>query len=269
MLITVDIEDHAEPGQLVRFDRALGPLLDELSSRRLRATFFVVGELAQVWRDELRELISRGHEVGLHGHSHRFLRDLGPSGARDDLERGRDRLSEVIGFAPVGYRAPYFGLTRETPWAPELIMEAGFNYSSSVLPAWNPQAGLAGAPRTPFCWRNGLVEFPAPVFGAGPLAVPLLGGMYLRVAPMPLVRLAARRAGRHLGQWTYAHPYDFDADEPFRRYGQQPWYVAKLLFARRKRMLSRILFLADPAARTLEELTADRGFVAGLQPFSF
>ena len=269
MLITLDVEDHSVSGEPKRFAEALGPLLTGLATRQLRATFFVVGSLAPSWRGELRDLVAQGHEVGLHGHQHRLLRDLGRTGTRDDLARGRDALSEVLGAPPIGYRAPYFGLTADTPWAPDLIKEAGFTYSSSVLPAWNPQAGFAGAPRAAFRWKNGLVEFPAPVFGAGPIAVPLLGGAYLRLAPSPLVHLAARRARRRAGQWTYAHPYDFDVDEPFARYDGQSWPVARLLFLRRGLMLRRVLSLADPAARPLGELAADPEFVTRLGSYSF
>mgnify|MGYP002633764548 CR=1 FL=1 len=269
MLITIDVEDHTVPGQPVRFAEALGPLLEALASRRLRATFFVVGSLAPSWSDELSDLVAQGHEVGLHGHTHRFLRDLGPAGVRDDLARGRDTLGEVLGALPVGYRAPYFSLTTDTPWAPDLIMEAGFEYSSSVLPAWNPQAGLTAAPRTAFRWANGLVEFPSPVFGVGPIALPLLGGAYLRLAPAPLVHLAARKARRRPGQWTYAHPYDFDVDEPFARYNGQSWIFARLLFLRRRLMLRRLLSIADPAARPLGELAADAEFVSNLESYNF
>ncbi|WP_373071027.1 DUF3473 domain-containing protein [Gemmatimonas sp.] len=269
MLITLDVENHSVVGEPRRFAEALGPLLGALASRRLRATFFVVGSLAPSWRSELLDLVAQGHEVGLHGHQHRLLRDLGPTGTSDDLARGRDVLGEILGEPPIGYRAPYFGLTGETPWAPDLILEAGFEYSSSVLPAWNPQAGFPKAPRAPFRWANGLVEFPTPVFGAGPLAVPLLGGAYLRLAPSPLVHLAARQARRREGQWTYAHPYDFDVDEPFARYDGQSWLLARLLSLRRGLMLRRVLSVADTAARPLGELAADPEFVARLGSYSF
>lgn len=268
MLITVDIEDHAAEGQPKRFAEALEPLLTGLAARRLRATFFVVGSLAPVWRDELRELLRQGHEVGLHGHTHRFLRDLGPDGFRNDLAQGRDTLGEVLGLSPAGYRAPYFSLTAETPWAPDIIHESGFTYSSSVLPAWNPQAGLPAAPRRPFVWSSGLVEFPSPVFGVGRIAVPLLGGLYLRLAPGPVVRLAARHVRSRSGQWTYAHPYDFDVAEPFGRYGDQSWLVARLLFLRRAVMLDRVLSIADTTAQPLGELAQAPGFASTLETFA-
>lgn len=262
--ITVDVEDHAANGERPRFREALAPLLSTLATAKVKATFFVVGELAPNFAEELRELASHGHEIGLHGYTHHFLRDLGPAEFGEELRRGHTELAEIVGTAPVGFRAPYFSLTKDTPWAPDLIAAAGFVYSSSVLPAWNPQAGLAAAPRRPFRWPNGLVELPSPVFGFGKWSLPVLGGAYLRLAPAPLVRLAARSAGDVPGAWTYSHPYDFDADEPFIRRGDQSWIFAKLLFARRSLMLGRVMRLADPRGVTLAELVADQAFASAL-----
>lgn len=264
MLVTVDVEDHAPEGQERRFREALAPLLDGLRDRQVRATFFVVGSIAAEFADELRELAAEGHEVGLHGHTHRHLVELGPVGFADDLARGKDALAEVLGSEPIGFRAPYFSLTRDTPWAPEVLAAHGIVYSSSVLPAWNPQAGFPRAPRTPFLWPSGVVEFPVPVFGVGPLALPVLGGAYLRLLPRPAVAIAAALARRRPLQWTYAHPYDFDTDEAFHRRPVQSWLVAKLLFARRSLMLGRVMGLADSAARPLGEHASDAAFRSGL-----
>lgn len=269
--ITIDLEDHTEEGQVPRFREALVPLLSALTLAEVRATFFVVGEMVSDFAEDLRALARQGHEVGLHGYTHRFLRDLGPKGLADELERGRDALTKALGVAPVGFRAPYFSLTAETQWAPDVIAAAGFTYSSSVLPAWNPQAGLATAPRRPFRWPNGLVELPSPVFGVGKLSLPILGGAYLRLAPALIVRLAARSIGDKPGSWTYSHPYDFDSDEPFTRQGAQSWIFAKLLFARRSLMLRRIMKLCDPQSVTLAALVSDRSFIDVLptiDPFS-
>lgn len=264
LAITIDVEDHAAPGEALRFREALAPLIDGLAAARVRATFFVVGDMVERCADDLRALAAGGHEIGLHGYTHRFLRDLGPVALADELERGRTAIADVVGAAPVGFRAPYFSLTADTPWAPDVIADAGFSYSSSVLPSWNPQAGLATAPRAPFRWPNGLVELPSPVYGIGKWSLPVLGGAYLRLAPAPLVALAARSAAGERGAWTYSHPYDFDADEPFVRRGEQSWVFAKLLFARRSLMLRRVMRLADPRGLTLGELVADPTFTEGL-----
>lgn len=266
--ITIDVEDHATSTDGYRFRDAMAPLLEALEQRGVVTTLFVVGTLAVSWRDEMRSLAAAGHEIGLHGYTHRHLAELGPDGFADELARGRDALGDVLGAPPVGFRAPYFSLTRATPWAPELIAEAGFAYSSSVLPVRNFQAGFPGAPQTPFVWPCGLVEFPSPVLGIGPAGLPVLGGAYLRLAPAPLVRIATTRARRNLGAWSYSHPYDFDVEEPFTRHGDQSWLFAKLLFARRRLMLRRVLELAGDDSRPLASIATDATVRAGLPVYA-
>ena len=224
----------------------------------------MVGSLAPEWSGEVRALAEEGHEIGLHGLTHRPLVELGPDGFAEETRRGREVLADILGAAPVGYRAPYFSLTRDTPWAPEVLAESGFAYSSSVLPARNIQHGLPGAPRQPFLWTNGLVEMPAPVFGVGSVRLPILGGAYVRLAPGWLVGWAARRAPR-AGSWTYVHPHDFDVDEPFARHDGQAWWFAKLFFARRHLMLDRVSGLAGGSSRPLGEIVSDPEFRAGLE----
>ncbi len=250
-----------------RFREALQPLLKMLEQQGTKATFFVVGELADSWADELRELSAAGHEIGLHGQTHEFLSDLGAANLAEQLAQGRKVLTDVLGAPPVGFRAPYFGLTRKTPWAPDVIKDAGFTYSSSVLPVWNPQAGYRGAPKRPFKWSNGLIEFPSPVLAVGSLGLPVLGGAYLRLVPSMVVNLA-ERVTRTDGRWVYAHPYDFDVDEPFNRSAGHSLVVTKLLFARRALMLERVRRLSGPDVRTLAALASDPDFTDELRCFT-
>ena len=269
-ILTLDVEDHhlGEEGHEPRFRQALEPLLELMSERNIRATFFVVGELASAWKVELGQLAALGHEIGLHGYTHRHLKSVGEHEFRDELRRGSAELADITGVAPIGFRAPYFSLTAKTPWAPTVLAEEGFRYSSSVLPAYNPQAGLPGAPKTPFRWASsGLVEFPAPVFGLGRAALPLLGGAYVRLAPRWLVSIAARRSATHPGSWTYVHPYDLDVGEPYHQLDGQSAVVARLLFARRHLMLDRVAGLCGADAGRLCDLATDEDFVAGLPSF--
>jgi len=256
LIVTIDFEDHTLYPSTPRLDSAIAPVLDLLRRREVHATFFVVGELVESWKELLCQLMDDGHELGLHGFTHRYMRDLGPVGLADELKRGVDAFHNHLGVVPTGYRAPYCSLTHDTPWAPDLLTEAGFHYSSSVLPASNPIAGFPGAPRRPFRWPSGLLEIPVPVLGRGRLSVPALGGAYLRLAPKAIVRWAHRGRSAEAGDWTYAHPYDFDPTEPFFRRPGQAWLEARLLFARRKLMLGRFDSLMSAGSPTLGEFAA-------------
>lgn len=211
--VTLDVEDHRPDDTAeLRFPELTRTISAWLAGRGWPSTFFVVGNEAERHPDLLAELVDAGHEVGLHGFEHRPLAELGADEFAAQLDRGVRAIERATGQRPAGFRAPQFSLTPATLWAPQVLSDAGFRYSSSVLPNRNPLHGFPGAPRQPFRWPCGLVEIPAPVVGVSQFRVPI-GGLYLRVLPAPWWR----RVGRvDLGPlpWLYVHPYDFDPDEP-------------------------------------------------------
>ena len=255
---TLDLEDHrpddrAEP----RYEAVVEALLDDLDAWGVTATVFVVGELLEESPDLVREAAARGHEIGLHGASHTPLPELGPDRFRRETARATEALAGLLGQPVAGFRAPIFSLVPESAWAPEILTELGYRYSSSVLPAANPLFGWPGAPRRPFRWACGLVELPAPVLGVGPMRLPLLGGTYLRTAPWPLVRAARRQAERHPAPWIYAHPYDFDPGEPRWVVPEVGRLGSRLLWHGRAGMAGRVRRLAAGSRVTMAELAAD------------
>lgn len=243
--VTIDVEIFSDSDTDSNFAKPLEPLLLALDQFGIKATFFVVGSLAQSWKKDLNYLVQNKHEVALHGYTHEHLSKLGPKRFAEDILHGKRTLEDVIGKEVIGFRAPYFSLTKNSLWAPEILYSAGFKFSSSVLPAWNPQAGLPQAPKKPFLWDCGLVEFPVPTFGISALRAPLLGGAYLRLSPHALFQLARYLGRRREGEWAYCHPYDFDVNAKFKEVREFSWVVSKLLFSRRKLMLPRVLALTE------------------------
>jgi hypothetical protein len=265
--LTVDVENLSGSINDPIFADALRPLLDALEESEIKATFFVVGTLAPVWAKQLHHLHNLGHEIGLHGHTHEFLSKLGPKVFAKELIEGKNALQDILGQEVFGFRAPYFSLTQETAWAPDIIQSAGFKYSSSVLPAWNPQSGYPRAPRRPFMWPCGLVEFPVPTFGVGSVRAPLLGGAYLRLSPKFVFAAARFFASRRSGMWSYCHPYDFDTDAKFERVREQSMIVSKLVFLRRRLMLDRVLSLCGRGGNTFQELVTNASFLESLDTY--
>lgn len=243
LTFTVDVEeDGAGPDRAMTMTERL---LDLLESFGARASFFIVGELAEARPALVRAIATRGHEIGSHGHRHRPLETEGAERLRQDLPRARRRLEDLSGMPVLGFRAPLFSLTRATPWAPDLLAEAGFTYSSSVLPARNWLHGWSGAPRQPFLWPSGLLEIPVPVARIGPLVLPVLGGMYLRYLPGWDLRRMARRLADTQGDslWSYCHPYDLDADARFERRPDLGLVSSFFLWANRGLMAGRLAAL--------------------------
>ncbi|HXY92581.1 MAG TPA: polysaccharide deacetylase family protein [Acidimicrobiia bacterium] len=261
LTFTLDLEDHrpaeAAPGS-ERYPDLTRQVLGFLDARGVRGTFFVVGELAEQQPDLVHEVAARGHEIGLHGWRHVPLVELDAAQLHADVTRGKNLLEDITGRAVLGFRAPIFSIVPRTRWAVDVLADAGFTYSSSVLPARSPLFGDPTLPASPFCWPNGLVELPCPVARVGSVGLPYLGGVYLRAFPGPLASLARRGFGRDHLLWIYCHPYDFDPDEPFWVVPEAGRLGSRLLWYNRRRTFAKVDALLRGRAGTplAERVTA-------------
>ncbi len=188
-------------------------LLSLFRQENVRATFFVLGCVAEEHPSLVGEILAAGHEVGSHGHGHQLLYDLTPDAFRDDLRRSRAAL-RAAGADPKGYRAPSFSVTEDTLWALEILKEEGFSYDSSVLPAAHARGGLRGASPAPHK-RNGLGELPISTVSVLGRRVPFSGGGYLRLFPSAFTRWGVRRChAEGLPAVVYVHPWETDPGQP-------------------------------------------------------
>jgi peptidoglycan-N-acetylglucosamine deacetylase len=171
--VTFDLEDHrSSSAQDARFVSMSHRFLDFVEERGIKATVSSVGEIARSDPGLVRRVADGGHEIGLHGLRHVPLGDGGAERLPAGLLTGRALLEDVAQTPVRGFRAPIFSLTPATGWAVEQLLEAGFAYFSSVLPAANPLHGWPGVPRGPFRWAEGLLELPCRVAGVGRLLIP-------------------------------------------------------------------------------------------------
>ncbi|MFY3133676.1 DUF3473 domain-containing protein [Achromobacter ruhlandii] len=177
----------------------------------------------------LREIATLGHEIACHSLDHTPLDKQPPRQLRQDTARAKGMLEDCIGKAVTGFRAPIFFLIERTAWFVDDLRELGFTYSSSVMPTRTPLYGFPGAPEQAFKWRNGLVELPRPVGKLAGTTLPYLGGFYLRYVPQPIINRLLRQASHTSCLWTFCHPYDFDADEPFARISGAALWTSVLL----------------------------------------
>lgn len=231
--LTIDLEDptRAYHSRERWVDMALR-LLDFCDELQRRATFFCVGRVAESAPRLVQEIVWRGHEAAYHTHNHVFLTEENPERFKHETFADKDRFEQLTGKPLLGFRAPGFSLVPETVWALEILKELGFRYSSSVMPTRLSRFGFARAPRVPFMWENGLIEFPLPV--ATPLGIPYSGGVYLYAMPQFLSRLFIQRADPRECLWTYVHPFDFDVSESFAPYPLTPLWTSWIMWKLRK-----------------------------------
>ncbi len=177
----------------------------------VKATFFVVGEVARRYPWLIGEIVEAGHELACHGDVHLQLDKLTPQEFRADMQHNLAALENAGGKGIAGFRAPTFSLMARTAWAHEILAELGFTYSSSVLPAANPLYGWPEFGKGARKVAGGLWELPVTLHGIPGLPVPIAGGVYFRVLPFFLTEWAISKSLAE-GQpvITYFHPYDID-----------------------------------------------------------
>lgn len=194
-------------------------LLDRFDETGSRATFFVLGWVAERQPKLIREIAARGHEIACHGYDHRLVYDLTPEAFRDDLVRARAAIEDAVGVSPVGYRAPSYSITRRSLWALDVLVDEGFEYDSSIFPTRHPRYGIPDFSRAPVTIQladgRTIREFPMTTIPFGRLNVPLAGGAYLRFFPPILFRWGLRHLDRK-GESVvlYVHPWEIDPAQP-------------------------------------------------------
>jgi polysaccharide deacetylase family protein (PEP-CTERM system associated) len=228
LLLSIDFEDwhqlvHRRLGRAdwdrrgPALERQTGAVLGLLDELGVRATFFVLGMTAERYPDLVREAVARGHELACHGHAHERVYDQTREAFRADLERGLEAVEAASGVRATGYRAPAFSITRDTPWAYEVLATAGIEYDSSQYDSPRIPRRITPVPRTPYRLRleSGaeLWELPVAAARLGRRVLPVGGGAYWRVLPAAVIARALRGLiAEGALPALYFHPYEFDPE---------------------------------------------------------
>lgn len=221
--MSVDVEDWFHDGGLAvagpaghRVERNTDLLLEQFAAAGARATFFVLGAVAEQHPALVRRIAAAGHEIASHGHGHQHLARQLWREFRADVERARRVLEDVAGAPVRGYRAPYFAIRAGVRWPLEQIAEAGYAYDSSILASDRPPGLELVAPRAPYRHPNGLWEVPVAVLRLFRFwHLPAASGWGLRVLPPRLLRRGLRRFEHEVGAGVfYVHPWELDPESP-------------------------------------------------------
>jgi len=191
-------------------------LLELFDRRGVKATFFVLGWVAERDPALIREVAEAGHEIACHGYGHERLTQIDAPRFDADLGRALTVLRGLVDAPVVGYRAPSFSLTERTLWAIPILRKHGIRWDSSVFPfGGHPEYGVARAPLSPYPLADDLVELPLSCVELGGRRLPCTGGGYFRLYPYALSAGLIRRCNRD-GRPAifYAHPWEFDPDQP-------------------------------------------------------
>jgi polysaccharide deacetylase family protein (PEP-CTERM system associated) len=238
--ISVDLEDWfslvrrrlwgIEEPPTERVIPATRRLLDLLDDAQTKATFFVLGSVAETFPDLVRQVAARGHEIGTHGFGHWRVDAIGMERFRDELRMSCAAIERACGRRAVGHRAPEFSISSATPWAFDVLASEGFAFDSSVFPIRHRRYGIPEAPVAPY--DVGTVrELPLATLIVAGRRIPAAGGGYLRYFPYSVIDGAVRQANRRGDPAViYVHPYEFDP-EPLRFAEAAPTARGRLFIA--------------------------------------
>jgi polysaccharide deacetylase family protein (PEP-CTERM system associated) len=255
-LLTILVEDYFHVGAFEnliqqrnwsnfepRYERNTLKTLDLLDEFNTKATFFVLGWIAEQNPKLIREIVSRGHEVASRGFYHRSLKNLTNEEFREDLRRTNQALEDACGQKIVGYRSAEKLNFEKDSWIFEILSEEGFVYDASFLPTrkdaknkrFTHQIHAAG---------KAIWEFPYSTRNIGLGLLPISGGNYFRQIPYTLMRNLVKN-------WTekyeepfvmYFHVWELDPEQPrinaaskfnqirhYRKLDKMEWIIKEIL----------------------------------------
>lgn len=194
-------------------------LLALFASRQVRATFFILGWVADRYPQLVRDIAAAGHEVASHGYWHQIVYSLTPDEFREDVRRSKQVLEDLVGRPVAGYRAPSFSITRQSLWAVDVLLDEGYRYDASIFPVRHDRYGIPDAPRHTYSLeQNGrtMTEVPPSTIRLGGQNLAVAGGGYFRLLPYAWTRAGIARLNRHERRPAifYLHPWEIDTEQP-------------------------------------------------------
>jgi polysaccharide deacetylase family protein (PEP-CTERM system associated) len=284
--MSVDVEDYFQVQALSsvypmstwnscesRVERNTDRTLEVFDRAGVKATFFILGWIAERHPGLVRRISQAGHEVASHGYCHARVDSQTPEQFRADIRKTRHILQDISGGEVRGYRAATFSVGASTPWAWSILAEEGYAYSSSVYPVERDFYGMPNAPRGPYRPDSApaLLEIPLSTVRLGKRNWPCGGGGYFRLLPFALSRAAIDRVNRidRMPAIFYIHPWELDPDQPravgapfksrLRHYiNLDKTYdrLSRLARAFRWDRIDQVFGLADPAATALARVAS-------------
>ncbi len=227
-LLTILVEDYFHVGAFEnliqqrnwqnfepRYEENTLKTLDLLDRHNTKATFFVLGWIAEKSPKLVREIASRGHEVASRGFHHRSPRNLTPEEFREDVRRTNRVLEDAGGQKVTGYRSAEKLTFGKDSWILEILAEEGFAYDASFLPTSKTGTSKRVAHEIEI-GGNSIWEFPYATIDLGVGLLPISGGNYFRQLPYTFMRKAVKRwHDRHKHPFVfYFHVWELDPEQP-------------------------------------------------------
>lgn len=230
-LISIDVEDYYHSAYARDFEKnekhmskeSVKPILGLLDKYNTRATFFILGDVAEKEPEVVEMIHEKNHDIASHGLSHTPLWDLNKETFKWELERTSKAVRKITKKNIRGFRAPYFSIDKKTSWSIEVLEDLNYLYDSSIFPMKTPLYGAPGAPLNPYnidkkdIYSDGgkIKEFPMTIVNFSRLKLPGPGGFYLRAYPFALTKMLIKKLNKNNRKANfYFHPWETNSNIP-------------------------------------------------------
>lgn len=174
-------------------------LLTFFDDKKIKATFYVVGDYAELFPVLIREISYRGHEIGSHSKTHCNLAKADNKRIFDELFISKKQLEDISGRVVSKFRAPEFKIPSNTDFFYDSLIASGYRYDSSSIIKRNKNDFSSGV------YKNKLyIAGIVPVLQFANIAI-LPGGKYSRVIPWRILNLMSKDIDE-----LYFHLHDLD-----------------------------------------------------------
>jgi len=228
--MSVDVEDYFQVSAFedtisskdwdslpCRVEANTNRILDLFAEHDAKATFFMLGWVAERYPGLVRRIVDSGHELASHGYTHTRVTQQTPEAFSEDIAKTKALLEDLAGCEVLGYRAASYSIVNKTLWAHDLLQEAGYRYSSSIYPIHHDLYGIPDAPRFSYHPKEkGLLEIPITTVSVLNHNFPCGGGGYFRLLPYRVSRWAMQHVNKTDKQPCvfYFHPWEIDPEQP-------------------------------------------------------
>lgn len=228
--MTVDVEDYFQvsafessvardswSGFESRVEKNTERILSMFASHDVKATFFVLGWVAERHPKLIQRIVQGGHELASHGWQHTRATEQTPQEFAADIRKTKAFLEDVSGVEVSGYRAASYSIGAANLWALDELADAGYRYSSSIAPLQHDLYGMPDAPRFAFRTAGGrLTEIPVSTVKLLGRSVNCGGGGWFRLFPYKFSRWALKRMNETERESAhfYFHPWEIDPEQP-------------------------------------------------------
>ena len=231
--LSVDVEDWYQAIETIpqsdwekyedRIVQNTNRVLNIFEEYNQKATFFILGCIAEKHPELVKGIAEMGHEVATHGYSHTFVYRFSQNEFREDLLRSIEVIEPVLNLVQekesqkkvLGHRATAWTITKETLWAIDILKDCGLKYDSSIFPIKTYLYGIPEAERFPYMIRKDFYEFPASTIRICGKNFPLAGGFFFRLYPYQVIKFGIKILNNaNKPALVYIHPWDLDTKQP-------------------------------------------------------